>query len=188
MLSRRWTRRSPTFCSDVATQHPLVSARLLLEPVRERDADEVWPQYGQAGNWTYFPALRPQSLADVRARFARWERGYAGDEAQIWENWLCRLKAGGTAIGTAQATIVPDHRAATIAYGVFPAHRRRGYAAEAARAIVAHLRTEHATRCVRAEVDPRNVASWRLLESLGFRRSARSAAEPAEYLYELCAD
>ena len=50
-------------------------------------------------------------------------------------------------------------------------YRRKGYACEALSAVVAHAFSAGAHR-VFAECDPRNTASWKLLEKAGLKREA----------------
>jgi [ribosomal protein S5]-alanine N-acetyltransferase len=54
------------------------------------------------------------------------------------------------------------------------AYRRKGYASEAARAAVERAFREAGAHRVVAYCDPRNPASWRLLERIGMRREAHS--------------
>ena len=57
-----------------------------------------------------------------------------------------------------------------IGYSVVPSCRRRGYATEAARALVAWALSQPGVRRVVARCDTGNVASIRILEGLGFTR------------------
>jgi [ribosomal protein S5]-alanine N-acetyltransferase len=50
--------------------------------------------------------------------------------------------------------------------------RRRGYASEASRAIVERALADGVAHRIVAYCDPRNPASWRLLERIGMRREA----------------
>jgi RimJ/RimL family protein N-acetyltransferase len=54
-----------------------------------------------------------------------------------------------------------------IGWTVFPAHRRKGIATEAARAALAHGFAHHPVKRAIAHVDPPNVASARVCEALG---------------------
>ena len=64
-----------------------------------------------------------------------------------------------------------DFGAKEVGYIVNRRYQRKGYAREALSAVIGHAFAEGAHR-VYAECDPRNAASWRLLESVGLRREA----------------
>ncbi len=71
----------------------------------------------------------------------------------------------------------PSHwRTWTIGYVMNPAHWGRGYATEAAAAMVDELFDGRDAHRVVARCDPRNTRSWRLLERLGMRREAHLLA------------
>jgi ribosomal-protein-alanine N-acetyltransferase len=166
----------------------LKTTRLDLEPVRESHADEAWKSLNDERLWRYFPRLRPQTINDLRTLYRRWEYAAPGDE--VWLNWLCRERRTGVLVGGMQAT-VRERRVAYIAYAFYPANQRKGYAREAAGAVIDHLCQAYAVTHVRAEMDTRNEASFRLVESLGFARVATQPAPdlgqgPAqEFVYEL---
>ncbi|MGH8163905.1 MAG: GNAT family N-acetyltransferase [Rhodanobacteraceae bacterium] len=167
--------------------------RLDLEPLCAAHADEAWPHVDDPSMWTFFPALRPESLDDLRATYGRRERGYPKrDGAQIWGNWLVRERSSALPVGDVQATIFPMEGTALVAYAVYVAHQRRGFARESLVRLLEHLRDARGTRRVFAEMDTRNMPSYRLAESLGFTRVETRAEEDrgtglisAEYVYEL---
>jgi RimJ/RimL family protein N-acetyltransferase len=66
------------------------------------------------------------------------------------------------------ARIVPD--AVELGYTVYPRHRRRGYAAEAALSLMHWAYDLHGQRCFFLSVAPQNLASTAMAESLGFTR------------------
>lgn len=160
---------------------PLQTQRLKLEPVRISHAEEVWPQLDDERMWHYFTQLRPKTIDDLRALYARWERG-STDPDEVWWNWLCRDRASGEITAAMQATIVLDARAAYVAYAVYVRHQRKGYAREAVRAVMEHVRETFGITRFLAVMDTRNEASYRLAESLGFTRVETSEGE---YVYEL---
>lgn len=84
--------------------------------------------------------------------------------------WLtCAVVAGEVPVGHAGYHGPPDAEGMVeIGYSVDPEHRRRGYAREAARALVARGRREPAVRTVRATISPANLASRALVAQLGF--------------------
>lgn len=159
----------------------LRTLRLDLEPVRPEHADEVWGQIDDARMWRYFEEQRPATVDALRRRYQNWERGSTAD-GQIWLNWVCRERSTGIVIGGVQATVFTQERFSYIAYGVYPQYQRKGYAQEAALAIIAHVRETHGIARFVALMDKRNEASYRLAESLGF---ARVDTRGQDYVYEL---
>jgi len=124
------------------------------------------------------------SVEDLRALYRRWERGNPSpDVDQTWENWLCFPRNGGAAVGSMPATILAD-RTALVAYAIYVPYQRRGYAREAAAAVLAHVRDEHNVKRAIAEMDPRNEASIGLARALGFT-CARDGERGSDSSYEL---
>lgn len=65
------------------------------------------------------------------------------------------------------------YRFPEIGFIFHPDHWGQGYAGEALEAVMNRAFTEHGLSAVVADVDPRNVASLRLLHRLGFRETGR---------------
>jgi RimJ/RimL family protein N-acetyltransferase len=65
-----------------------------------------------------------------------------------------------------------DPRLASFWYVISPAHARKGYATEAARALLGYAFEELRLHRVHGECDPRNSSSARVMERLGMRREA----------------
>ncbi len=161
-----------------------------MEPITAKHAAEAWPHLDDARMWTYFPNLRPKSLDDLRATYARWENPYHA-EGELRENWACRDRRRGHLVGTMQATTFPERAISYIAYGVFAAYQRQGYAREAVAGVLHHLGEDLRVRRVFAEMAVENEASFRLVESLGFKHVKTQRAnrelglDGDEYVYEL---
>jgi RimJ/RimL family protein N-acetyltransferase len=68
-------------------------------------------------------------------------------------------------------------------YGVHPDFRGCGYATEAAEAVLSYAFEELDLTQVKADVDEPNVASVRVLEKLGMRRTGRAVVEGRPLLY-----
>jgi ribosomal-protein-alanine N-acetyltransferase len=64
-----------------------------------------------------------------------------------------------------------------LGYSVVPSRRCRGYATEAAGALVGWARSQPSVRIVVAGCDPNNVPSVRTLERAGFRRTGAANGE-----------
>lgn len=74
----------------------------------------------------------------------------------------------GKAIGKAGCYRLPE-----LGYILHPDYWRRGLAREALTAVIEHLFATSAIPELRADVDPRNAASLKLLAGLGFARTGR---------------
>ena len=86
--------------------------------------------------------------------------------------WVIVERATGTVVGDIGFMGPPDDRATVeIGYSVVPDRRRRGYATEAARAMVGWALRRPDVNAVVAGCDEDNVASIRTLERTGFDRT-----------------
>jgi [ribosomal protein S5]-alanine N-acetyltransferase len=168
----------------------LSTKRLTLEPVTAAHAAEAWTGVNDDRMWTYFPELRPRSLEHLHTIYERRERG-SPDSLSTWLNYICRERASGAIAGEAQATILKDEGVAYVAYAIFSAFQRKGYAREAVSTLIEHVRSQYGIDRFRAEMDTRNEPSYRLAESLGFKRIEthkgiiHGTIVADEYLYEL---
>lgn len=88
------------------------------------------------------------------------------------------IDAGDGLIGDVAVWLDDDGTVAMIGYTLDPLHQGRGYATEAVGAVVDWLFLRRRVHRVAATIDPRNLASARVLERCGFRYegTARSAA------------
>lgn len=155
---------------DSALDCVLHTPRLVLEPLVERHAEELFEALQDPRLYTYVPQDPPESLPALRQRFALLARRHcpAGDE--LWLNWLVRGAADGRCRGRLQATV--QGALAWIAYEVLPAYWRQGLAREGCACMLGWLIDALGVQQFAAEVDARNAASLRLLQRLGFHRTA----------------
>lgn len=88
------------------------------------------------------------------------------------------MEHAGQLVGDFAVWIDPDDELAMIGYTVAPAHQGHGYAVEAAEAVIDWLFARDTIHRVAATIDPRNIASARVLERCGFQYvgTARAAA------------
>jgi len=100
-------------------------------------------------------------------------------------HYALELREGGDFIGTTGLIQRPDLELPDIGYALLAAYQGRGYAEEAARAVMAHARDTLGLRALCAIVSPGNAASVRLLEKLGLHRAGeyRIAAEREPLAY-----
>ena len=111
----------------------------------------------------------------------------AATRAEISPDWLARIRtatspdpwthgfaimhrASGATIGSCGYKGPPDvDQTVEIAYGIDPAYQGRGYATEAARALVEYAMGNDQVRVVRAHTRPDGKTSMRVLGKLRFR-------------------
>ena len=172
---------------------PLATPRLLLESIAVGHATTLFEALQAAELYTYIPQEAPSSLEALTARFEALTSRRSPDGHEDWLNWALRQRATAVYIGTVQATVRTDHTA-LLAYMIFPAFWRQGYAREACARVIAHLFEDYHVSRIAAEIDTRNIASIRLVEALGFARVATTpsadffkGAVSDEYRYELSA-
>jgi ribosomal-protein-alanine N-acetyltransferase len=92
--------------------------------------------------------------------------------------WVVVERETGTVVGDAGFHGPPDTEGAVeLGYSIVPDRRRRGYATEAAGALVAWALAEPGLAAVVAGCVPGNVASIRTLERLGFARAGEREGE-----------
>jgi RimJ/RimL family protein N-acetyltransferase len=83
--------------------------------------------------------------------------------------YLVELQDGGTPIGICGLIKRESLADVDIGFAYLPEFQGKGYAHEAARAVLAHARKDHALTRVVAITSPRNRSSIRLLEKLGMK-------------------
>lgn len=91
--------------------------------------------------------------------------------------WVIVERDSGEVIGDVGLLGPPVHGTVEIGYSVVPDRRGHGYAAEAARALVAWALSEPGVNAVVARCEPANAASIRTLEHAGFERISETADE-----------
>ena len=135
--------------------------RLILRRYREEDLGDLY-EYLSDEEVVKFEPYAPMDVREVRHELIR---RIADDEMIAVE-----LKAGGKLIGNVYLG-KRDFDSLEIGYVFNRNYWGRRYAKESCRAVIERAFSEGVHR-IYAECDPCNTASWRLLESLGFRREA----------------
>ncbi len=130
----------------------LRTARLRLDPLTVADAAEMVGVLSTAALYA-FTGGAPPGLDELRARYERQAAGRSPDGREEWRNWILRREPGGQAVGYVQATITDGGQRAEIAWVVGLGWQGRGYATEAALALVAWLDSRGAG-VIRAHIHP----------------------------------
>lgn len=140
----------------------LTTARLLLSPLRTRDAQQMQTVLSAPELYRFTGGAAP-TLEQLRRRYEEQLAGSSEPEV-IWHNWIVRLADDGQAVGFVQATVSGD--TADIAWLVGVPWQRRGIATEATAAMCDWL-SAHGIRCFVAHIHPEHVASARVAAAIG---------------------
>jgi len=157
----------------------LVTPRLRLVPLRVDHAVEMAGVLADPA-LNAFIGGRPPSTDELRATYRRQVAGRSPDGAEGWHNWIVRTRDPDEAVGFVQATIRDGGRLADVAWVVGVPWQGRGFATEAARAMVAWLEARGAVT-VTAHVRPGHAASERIAERAGL--AATDEVEDGETIW-----
>jgi len=149
-------------------QPELHSARLCLREVRDDDAPALFAIHSDPQVMRYWSYPAWTEPAQAECKVADIQRQRRELDILVWA-----IADAGTdhLIGTSAAFAIDlTQGRAEIGYSLHRDWQGRGLASEALRQILRHLFDELGLRRIEADVDPRNEASWRLLERLGFVR------------------
>ncbi|MFE9725506.1 GNAT family N-acetyltransferase [Streptomyces sp. NPDC005794] len=108
----------------------------------------------------------PEDADTLRARYER-RRAGSPDPAELWWNWVLRVRGDGSLAGYVQATVRGER--AVVAWVVGTRWQGRGYAKEGARGLVRHLLDRGSVRTVVAHVHPDHAASAAVAAAAGLR-------------------
>jgi RimJ/RimL family protein N-acetyltransferase len=153
--------------------YPVRTERLILRPLGPADAGTLLAYRGRADVCRYLP-FEPMTRAGIEARIAgQWARTELTGEGQS-----LTLGAEVAATGELAGDVVlfwhsAEHGAGEIGYVFEPALSGRGYATEAARAVLGLGFEGLGLHRIVARLDERNQASARLARRLGLRQEAR---------------
>lgn len=142
--------------------------RLRLRTLVPGDIPALFSIFGDAEVCRYWSSPPLPSLAEADALYASIEDGF---ETRTLFQWGIELRDTHGIIGTCTlASLSEQHRRGEVGFALGRAHWRMGYVSEALVALVRFAFDELALHRLEADVDPRNHASLRALERLGFER------------------
>jgi RimJ/RimL family protein N-acetyltransferase len=167
---------------------PIVTERLVLEPLRVEHAEEMLSVLAAPELYTFIGGT-PPTLPDLRARYRRMVAGPPAGRPVGWLNWVLRQRRDQRLTGTVQATIWPETGASPVIPGPAPTPtpadgmgaaflraslawvvgadwQGHGIATEAARALVGWLRG-HEVTALMATIHPGNTASAMVARRIG---------------------
>jgi RimJ/RimL family protein N-acetyltransferase len=150
----------------------LQSRRLSMEPLQVEHATEAVAVFNDQRLHTYLGTV-PETVNELRGRFARQVLGHSADGSEDWLNWMIRDQESGEIVGTVQSTVYHSgelhdgtHLVAEVAWVVATPFQRRGVAVEAAGAMTEWLRS-CGVDVVIAHIHPENLASIGVARRLG---------------------
>ncbi len=147
-------------------QLDLETARLKLEPYHDDHYEGLRVMDGDPGVMRYInqgiaktPEETREGIRRVQARWAKY--GFS------W--WAIKEKASGEVVGAACLQHLANVEGAPLEIGwrLIPAHNGKGYATEAAKAIIAFAAEQVGATYLVAVADPDNVPSQRVMQRLG---------------------
>ena len=146
----------------------LGSARLVLDAVGPEDAEALYAIFRDEQAMRYWSTTAWPDARPARVLIERAEQGFARGEAV---RWAIRVRGAPRLIGTATLyALSTQNRRAELGYILEREHWGRGTMREALGAILDWAFGPFGLHRVEADTDPRNEASVRLLERLGFVR------------------
>lgn len=164
----------------------LETDRLILRPVTSADAEAAHRFAGdpEATQHMYFGGFK--TLRETQNYLLDCERMWAQEHQTEWEFGIT-LRESGELIGACDFCIVEND--VELGWILARDHWKKGYAAEAARAMLDHVFSHSDFRRIFARCDSENYGSWRVMEKLGMTREAvfRKARPNGndEYVYSI---
>lgn len=148
---------------------PLRTERLVLRPWEESDFPTFYEMQrdSESARWLYND---PRDEADARRIFELKKAGHELVEEGQWMS-AAALADGQVVVDVSFHWVSVEHRTGEIGYFAHPRHAGKGYTTEAARALVDWAFGAGFHRLI-GHIEPRNVASARVLEKLGMRKEA----------------
>ncbi|MFI7021975.1 GNAT family N-acetyltransferase [Micromonospora sp. NPDC049900] len=152
---------------------PIETERLHLRAFQPADVTDLHAYFGDPAVHRYLYSEAPADLDGIREVLARRQQRTAlreqGDAIQL----AVVLRETGQLVGDVLLCWTSAaHRQGEIGYLLHPDHRGRGYATEAARAMLALAFDRCDLHRVVGRLDARNTASAQVLARLGMRREA----------------
>jgi ribosomal-protein-alanine N-acetyltransferase len=146
----------------------ITTPRIVLRWITEDDVDGLYAVFSDPKvmrYWSSGPLANREAAAALQREIAD------SNEKETMLKWGLALRDSNLVIGTATLfNLSLDNGRAEIGYAMSSAHWGNGYMNEALSALVVHAFEVMNLRRLEADVDPRNAASIRTLERLGFQR------------------
>lgn len=151
----------------------LETPRLIMRPFEDRDT-EAFSRYRSDPEVARYQGWEAPYSLEQAARFIQDLQSLHPGTPGNWYQIAIQRKDDGILAGDcAFQILLEDSRQAEIGITLAREYQGQGYAHEAAACLLNYLFQEHQLHRVRANCDPENTASARLLERLGMRHEGR---------------
>jgi RimJ/RimL family protein N-acetyltransferase len=156
-----------------APTYPLLTARLELRPFQDADLDAFHAMRNDPEHARFVP-YGPAPREDVAGVLERQKQATALDGEGSTISLAVVERADGDFAGNVMLLrFDPETRSAELGFAFHHDHLGRGYATEAARALVDWAFADGGLHRIHARCIAENAASLRVLEKLGFREEGR---------------
>ena len=146
----------------------IVSDRVRLRTIDESDLDQLYAIFSDPKVMRYWSTPPLDSLEEARSLLREIQ---TGNQLRTMLKWGVALKSTNIIIGTVTLFHLElDQGRAEVGYAQAQAYWGQGYIHDALQALLTYAFEEMKMRRVEADVDPRNTASIKTLERLGFQR------------------
>jgi len=163
-----WSPLCTILPMDSNTLPAITTPRVILRWISEDDIDglyEVFSDPRVMRYWSSGPLANREAAVQLQREIA------AGNKNESMLKWGIALRESNTLIGTTTLfNLNLDNGRAEIGYAMASAYWGNGYMNEALQGLLSHAFDVMNLRRLEADVDPRNAASIRTLERLGFQR------------------
>ncbi len=148
---------------------PAINAnRVSLRPITERDIESLFDIFSDPQVMRYWSSPPLKDLEEARGLLNNIHDLF---QRRLYFQWGIARRLDDTLIGTSTLFhIESNNHRAEIGYALGRAHWGKGYMQEALTALLRYAFGELNLERIEADVDPRNEASIRTLERLGFKK------------------
>jgi aminoglycoside 6'-N-acetyltransferase len=150
---------------------PLTTERLILRRLSDGDSHAL-AAYRNDPEVARYQSWERCSLAEAKALITEFKNQSFGTPGE-WIQAAVALRTTNQLVGDVAMKLQRhDPRQAVVGFTIARHHQRHGYAREILSAVFDYFFVVMGLHRVSADCDPRNAASWGLMESLGMRREA----------------
>ncbi|MBQ7252042.1 MAG: GNAT family N-acetyltransferase [Kiritimatiellae bacterium] len=151
--------------ADFIARKPVIETpRLRLRPLRPEDVPALKEWMPDPSLYAYWGKGPGKTDKQPELLFAKAERPSKSFHLGIEE------KASGKVVGELWVHLIENDRMASVAVRIASSRHGRGYGTEALSAMTRFCFARTELRRLQAQVDVRNVASWKMLERCGYKR------------------